>query len=84
MGRAEDLLTAGQLMGYFLGWTMEAGCKFRNKYRVVALCDFDEVTLKESSVHTDRRAYSTVTSRITWPRDAKAPDLVWDFPLAQK
>ena len=55
------------ITGIFLGWEMDAGCKFHGKYRVAALCDFDDTSLSESSALTSRRVYSTVTSKITWP-----------------
>ena len=70
------------VVGIFLGWEMDAGCKFNGKYRVAALCDFDDTSLRESSALTARRVYSTVTSKITWP--PATPDTKWEFPLGER
>ena len=70
-------------VGIFLGWVMDAGCKFKGKYRVASLNDFDNIALVNSSASAERRVYSTVTSRIAWPTEiqAKDPNIHWEFPL---
>ena len=66
--------------GIFLGWEMDAGCRFRGKYRVAAFCDFDDRPLRESCALKTGRVYSAVTSQITWPADV-GPTHTWEFPL---
>ncbi len=73
-------------VGIFLGWVMDAGCKFKGTYRVASLADFDKLSLLESNALPERRVYSTVTSRIAWPTEviAKDPNVKWDFPLLER
>ena len=69
--------------GIFLGWEMDACCKFRGKYRVAALEDFDDIPPRESSATSSRRVYSTITTNIAWPAHIDASTR-WRFPLSAR
>ena len=73
--------SARGIVGVFLGWEMDAGCRFRGKYRVAPLCDFDDTSLRESRALKSRRVYSSISSRITWPLEENLTITKWEFPL---
>ena len=62
---------------------MDAGCRFRGKYRVAALCDFQDASLRESHALKSKRVYSALTSKIVWPADI-GPTTKWEFPLLKR
>ena len=61
---------------------MDAGCKFRGRYRVATLGDLGSVSLREGTALTQSRIYSTITCKITWPLET--PVIHWNFPLQEK
>ena len=79
--RAMHPIGPNSIQGVFFGYDLSAGCRATGMYWVVALADFDTVSLREDS--TDgKRVRPTRARTIVSPKPGEK--LTWKFPLVAK